>query len=287
MKREWKKRVVIAGVSMAVCFTFAGCGSQTDGDRADYTGEIHAYAREEGSGTRAEFEQLIGTTEAGAKELVLSTQEMREMIAGDETAIGYVAYSAGVLGGADDDTFALVISIDGIPASTQTIKKGTYPLCRNYLLAYNGELSDVAADFLRYIEGAGQEIVQRYCVPVQKATSFLSDRSAGKLTIRGSSSIAPLMEELAKEYQGYNPNADITVLSTDSGEGLTALIRGECDLAMSSRSLKDYETELLKTETIGMDAIVLIVNGINPISNLTMKEIKQIYDGTIRDWKEL
>lgn len=287
MKREWKKRVVIAGVSLAVCFTFTGCGAQADIDRGSYEGEIHAYAREEGSGTRAEFEQLVGTTETGAKELALSTQEMRELTARDETAIGYVAYSAGVLGAVSDDTFVSVISIDGIPASTETIKKGTYPLCRNYLLVYNGQLSDAAADFLRYIRGAGQEVVGQYCVPVQKTTSFLSDQSAGTLTIRGSSSIAPLMEELAKEYKTYNPNADITVLSTDSGDGLTAAIRGECDLAMSSRSLKDYETELLKTETIGMDAIVLIVNEKNSISNLKLKEIKQVYDGKIKDWKEL
>lgn len=205
MKREWKKKVVIAGVSLAVCFTFAGCGAQTDTNRGSYSGEIHAYAREEGSGTRAEFEQLIGTTEAGAKELALSTQE----------------------------------------------------------------------------------IVGQSCVPVHKTTSFLSDKSSGTLTIRGSSSIAPLMEQLAQDYNSYNPNVNITVLSTDSGDGLTAAIRGECDLAMSSRSLKDYETELLTTETIGLDAIVLIVNGQNPISDLTSKEIRNIYDGKVKDWSEL
>lgn len=287
MRREWKKRVVIAGVSMAVCFTFTGCGTQTVSDRGSYAGEIHAYVREEGSGTRAEFEQLVGTGEAGAKELALSTEEMREMVAEDETAIGYVAYSSGVIGAVSDDTCVAVVSIDGIPASAETIKKESYPLCRNYILAYNGELSDAAADFLRYIRSAGQEVVGQFCVPAHKATSFLSDRSTGKLTIRGSSSVAPLMEELAADYNTYNPNVDITVLSTDSGDGLTAAIRGECDLAMSSRSLKDYETELLATETIGMDAIVLIVNGQNPIGNITMKEIRNIYDGKVRDWSEL
>lgn len=115
----------------------------------------------------------------------------------------------------------------------------------------------------------------------------MSDKSKGSLTIRGSSSIAPLMEKLAEDYKAYNPNVDITVLSTDSGDGLTAAIRGECDLAMSSRSLEDYETELLTSETIGMDAIVLIVNDDNQISDLTSKEIKKIYDGTIKDWSEL
>lgn len=287
MKREWKKKVVIAGVSLAVCFTFAGCGTQTDTGRVSYSGEIHAFAREEGSGTRAEFEQLIGTTEAGAKELALSTQEMRELIAEDETAVGYVAYSAGVLDAATDDSYVSLVSVDGISASTETIKKEIYPLCRNYLLAYSGELSGAAEDFLRYIKGAGQEIVGQSCVPVHKTTSFLSDKSSGTLTIRGSSSIAPLMEQLAQDYNSYNPNVNITVLSTDSGDGLTAAIRGECDLAMSSRSLKDYETELLTTETIGLDAIVLIVNGQNPINDLTSKEIKNIYDGRVKDWSEL
>ena len=186
-----------------------------------------------------------------------------------------------------DDTFVPVVSIDGIPASTETIKKESYPLCRNYLLAYSGELSDAEADFLRYIRGAGQEVVGQYCVPVRKATSFLSDKPSGKMTIRGSSSIAPLMEQLVEDYSAYNPNVDITVLSTDSGDGLTAAIRGECDLARSSRSLKDYETELLATEPIGMDAIVLIVNGQNPIGDLSLKEVKNIYDGTIKDWSEL
>ena len=287
MNNVWKKKVVIAGVSLAVCFTFAGCETQTDSDRGSYTGEIHAYAREEGSGTRAEFEQMIKTTENGAKELALSTREMREQVAEDETAIGYVAFSSGVLGAEADDTFVSAVSVDGIPASKETIKKESYPLCRNYILAYNGELSDPSSDFIRYIKGAVQNVVQRYCEPVRQATSFLSDKPTGALTIRGSSSIAPLMEELAKEYKTYNPNVDIKVFFTDSGDGLTAAIRGECDLAMSSRSLKDYETELLTAETIGMDAIVLIINEQNPISNLRLKEIKKIYDGKIKDWSEL
>ena len=56
---------------------------------------------------------------------------------------------------------------------------------------------------------------------------------------------------------------------------------------MSSRGLKDYEKELLSSGSIGRDAIVLIVNGDNGIRSLTLKEIKNIYDGTIKDWSEL
>lgn len=287
MKKKWKKRVVIAGVSMAVCFTFTGCGDQAQMDRGSYSGEIHAYVREEESGTRAEFEQLVKTNGAGAKDVALSTEEMLEWMARDQTAIGYAAYSASVLGTAANDSFVSILSVDGIPASAETIKNEKYPLCRDYLLAYSGELSDLAADFIRYVKGAGQEVVQQSCVPVHKATSFLSDRSAGTLCIRGSSSIVPMMEELVKDYQTYNRNAKITVTSSDSGDGPTAAIRGECDLAMSSRELKDYEKELLSSETIGRDAIVMIVNRDNGINQLSLKEVKQIYDGKLKDWSEL
>ena len=161
MSRGWKKRVVIAGVSLAVCFTFTGCGDQAQIDRGSYTGEIHAYVREEESGTRAEFEQLVNTNEAGAKDVALSTDEMLEWMVEDKTAIGYAAYSASVLGTTTNDRSVSILSVDGIPASAETIKNKTYPLCRDYLLAYNGELSDLAADFLRYVKGAGQKIVQQ------------------------------------------------------------------------------------------------------------------------------
>ena len=89
-------------------------------------------------------------------ELIISTEYMRA-----ENCIGYAAYSASVLGTTTNDLSVSILSVDGIPASAETIKNKTYPLCRDYLLAYNGELSDLEADFLRYVKGAGQKIVQQ------------------------------------------------------------------------------------------------------------------------------
>ena len=120
-------------------------------------------------------------------------------------------------------------------------------------------------------------------IPTKKNTYMLSE----ELILHFLPRVFHEYKVVEKTLLRITRNADITVLSTDSGDGLTAAIRGECDLAMSSRSLKDYETELLTAETIGMDAIVLVINGKNPISNVTMKEIKSIYDGKIRDWSEL
>ena len=62
--------------------------------------------------------------------------------------------------------------MEGIQPSADTIKNGTYPLCREYLLAYTGELSEAESDFLAYIKTAGQQIVEQFCVPEGKQIPF-------------------------------------------------------------------------------------------------------------------
>ena len=84
-----------------------------------------------------------------------------------------------------------------------------------------------------------------------------------------------------------NPNANITVKATDSSRGLTAAIRGDCDLAMSSRSLKDYESELLSTQAIASDAIAVAVNADNPLDNLSLDQLTEIYNGQYKQWTDL
>ena len=54
-----------------------------------------------------------------------------------------------------------------------------------------------------------------------------------------------------------------------------------------SEKKKDYEKELLSSETIGRDAIVPITNSENGVNDLSIKKIKKIYDGTVKDWSEL
>ena len=103
----------------------------------------------------------------------------------------------------------------------------------------------------------------------------------------GSSSISPIMQKLIDGYKKYNENAQIALTISDSSSGLNAAIRGECDWALSSRTLKDYEKELLETKVIGSDAIALLVNKDNPVENLTMKQIRGIYDKDFEKWKDI
>ncbi len=276
----------LLGMGLSVCLLLGGltaCGAkQTNTPDLSSLGAMTILAREDGSGTKEEFENLANTQEKGATAEAASTQDVEKTIASDKNAIGYIAY-----GSASSDDSVRLLSIDGVAPTPETIKDNSYPLCRKYYLAYSGQLTPVEQDFLTYVLTQGQETVSQTYIPVKKVQTFLSDKSAGNIQIAGSSSAAPLVQTLAEEYMRVNPNTNITVKATDSSRGLTAAIRGDCDLAMSSRSLKDYESELLSTQAIASDAIAVAVNADNPLDNLSMDKLTEIYDGQYKQWTDL
>lgn len=79
----------------------------------------------------------------------------------------------------------------------------------------------------------------------------------------------------------------ILIETTDSTSGLNAALEGSWDLAMTSRSLKDYEKELLNTQVIGKDAIAILVQAENPVQNLSEEQILKIYEKTYKNWSEI
>lgn len=245
-------------------------------------GKVTVIAREEGSGTKDAYRQLVGTYEEGANKIAISTNQAIEFTAEDKNAIAYVAYST-----VAEAKNVKILSVNNVPATYNHISSSKYPLVRPYLLAYKGELSDLEVDFLTYIHGAGQRLVAEHITPNRKPTSFLSNQAEGNLTINGSSSVAPLMEALVKEYCTYNKNAKIEVQVTDSTGGINTALRGDCDLAMSSRALKSYEAELLTVSVIGTDGVAVIVNAENPVTGLSLQQIKAIYDGKVPSWSDL
>ncbi len=281
-----KRYLFIRFCALAVCsaLLLAGCKAAKSSSLPDMSGmgEIVAISREEGSGTRAEFEATINTTSAGTDVVASSTSDVAELVAADENAIGYLSYSS-----AREAVGVTVLAVDGIGPDETTLKKETYPLCRNFYLAYSGTPSAVTSDFLRYVQTAGQDIVAEYALSINASSTFLSDRSAGQIEITGSSSVAPLMEALAAKYESINTNAQITITVSDSTHGLTAAMQGKCDLAMSSRELHSYEDELLTKKVIARDGIAVIVNSSSPLTDLSSDNIRKIYDNAVNAWTEL
>lgn len=295
---RFKKMGILFMAGLAL--TLVGCSAMSDASEEtstyiqivglDELGEVQVISREVGSGTRSAFAQMAGFEKSGKDtanpdltkddaQIANNAEEVIQAVEKDSSAIGYVSKGA-----ITDASEVKELSINGIGIDS---KGGGYPLSRSFYLAYSGKLTDLEQDFLTYIHSAGQEIVGKSFVPIAKSNTFLSNKASGEINITGSTSVAPLMEELAAEYMKLNPNAVIQVTESDSSDGLTKAMSEECDFGMSSRELKDYEKELLDYEVIANDDIAVIVNTGNPLQDITLSQLKSIYTGNIVKWEEL
>lgn len=299
--KKQRKYLIIIAVLTVLAVVLSACrredsnAEKPDAEALKALGKIQVVAREDGSGTRAIFAQMTGLEQKGSSkdasdatrtdaEIQTSGEAVLETVKNSPSAIGYV--SMGLLG---DTKEAKALSVDGVAPETEQIESEKYPLSRTFYLAYSGELSDLEQDFLSYVNGTGQKIVSENFVSVKKkaADTFLSGKQSGTIKVSGSTSVAPLLQQLAKEYQTYNPNAQIEIEETDSTQGLTVAMEGRCDFAMSSRDLKDYEAELLQPVEIAKDGILILVSRENPLQNITMEQLAQIYRGDISQWSDL
>ncbi len=249
--------------------------------------EITVVSREDGSGTRGAFIELTGVEvddqDMTTVEAIItnSTEVMMTTVAGDENAIGYASM------GSMNDTVKAV-NVEGVEATAENVKNGTYVLSRPFNIATQAEVSDVAQDFINFIMSAeGQAVIEEkgYIAVDSEAASFESNGATGKIVVAGSSSVTPVMEKLQEAYLEINSGAEIELQESDSTTGMTQAIDGTCDIGMASRELKDSELEAGLTSTsIAMDGICVIVNNANDISDLTCDDIAAIFKGERTEW---
>lgn len=111
---------------------------------------------------------------------------------------------------------------------------------------------------------------------------------------KGSDTIVNLALAWAERYQSDHPDVRISVTGGGSGTGIAALINGTVDLANASRQIKQEEIDQAQANgvepvehTIARDAIAVIVHPENPVSELTLKQISDIYSGKYNNWMEV
>ncbi len=286
------KKLLAIALTIAMIFSMAACGNGGSEEGAEGgANPITVVSREDGSGTRGAFVELMGimvddvdqTTQSA--EITQSTSVAMTTVAGNEKAIGYIS-----LGSLDDSVKAL--KVDGVEPTVDTIKAGQYAVSRPFEVVTNDELSDLAADFISYIMSAeGQAIIaeEGYITIDDNAPAYeqKSDLS-GKIVLAGSTSVSPVMLVLADAYKAIYSGVEIEVQQTGSGAGITSTIEKACDIGMSSRALKPEELEQGLTETtIAMDGIAVIVNKANTVEDLTSEQIRQIFTGEVTDWSEV
>jgi len=115
-----------------------------------------------------------------------------------------------------------------------------------------------------------------------------------RVVIQGSTTVLPIAQKCAEVFMQKHPEANISVRGGGSGTGIAALIDGICDIADSSRPIKDKELNKAVgrgidpvAHVIAMDGIAVIVHPLNSINELSLTQLKDIYTGKISNWSEL
>lgn len=291
------KRILSLGLAaLMTVFALAGCGTDSDnGGTGTGTDAISVLTREEGSGTRGAFIELLGIEEKNADgkkvdktidtaETTNSTSVMITTVQGNKAAIGYISL------GSLDKSKVKALKVDGAEAATDNVKSGEYKVSRPFNIATKGDATGVASDFIKFILSAdGQAVVEKNGYISEGNTgAYKASGQKGKITIGGSSSVTPVMEKLKEAYVKLNPDVTVDVQQNDSSSGMKGAIDGIYDIGMASRDVKDSEKEAgLNSIKIALDGIAVIVNKDNALDAITSEQIKNIYTGSLTKWSEI
>ena len=110
----------------------------------------------------------------------------------------------------------------------------------------------------------------------------------GTVSTDGSTSMEKVIGALSESFMAQNSGVTVNYNPTGSGSGITAVQEGTCDIGLSSRALKDEEKSAgLKETVLAYDGIAIIVHPDNPVSNLSVEQLAQLYTGEITNWKDV
>ena len=253
---------------------------------------ITVISREDGSGTRSAFVELLGIAADGVDrttelaEISNSTSVVLQSVADNGNAIGYIS-----LGSLSDVVKA--VPVDGVAPTAENVQAGLYSVSRPFNVVTRGPVetaSPLVADFLAFVLSEdGQKIVEeKGYVRATGGADYQGGGLTGTIVVAGSTSVAPVMEALADRYKELNQGVVIEIQQTGSSAGMTSTLEGASHIGMASRALKDSEIEKgLTGLTIAMDGIAVIVSLDNPVDGLTTEQVRDIYMGEITEWSEV
>lgn len=115
------------------------------------------------------------------------------------------------------------------------------------------------------------------------------------ITVKGSDTMVILGQRWAEVFMSQNPGITVQVTGGGSGTGIAALINGTTDIAEASRPMKDSEKADVKAKRgkevlelpVAVDGLAVYINEANPVSELTLAQLKAIYTGAVKNWKDV
>ncbi len=118
--------------------------------------------------------------------------------------------------------------------------------------------------------------------------------ASDKIVIDGSTTVGPIAKAFAEYFMAANPEVNITVSESGSGNGAKGLVNSTCDIGAMSRPMKDTEFKAAADKgvqpvahVVALDGLPILVHPSNPVQDLTVEQVRSIYLGKITNWKEL
>lgn len=283
--------VASAVLACGIGFAAVGCGSN---------GDISVYNREDGSGTRDAFLELLGIESdelnTGVAQLN-STSAVIQGVAGDVKAIGYASLGS-------VDTTVKALSVDGVAPTEATVADGSYKVSRPFELMYDEtELTsnDLLAEFVDYLKSAEAQTIiadEGYVSVVENAPAYTVPE--GNLTVTeieasGSTSVGPLMTKLAADFsakveEATGQEVQVTVSGGGSGQGIKDANEGNTEIGMASKEVTkgtDVTNENVTIYQLCADGIAVIVNTANPATDISLENLKKIYTDKSLNWSDI
>lgn len=273
-------------------FALIGCASKG----FDPATPITVVTREDGSGTKGAFMEIIGLKgKADVEENIVVANSTAAVLAEVENNPYAIAYDS--LGYLDDSV--KILTVDGVAATTENIQKGTYSISRPLNVIYQEATiaaSPLYTDYLSFLSSSqAQDIIDEngYVSIVSDAKQYAAPSTAlsGEIDISGSTSLQPLMTILAEEYESLNSGVTVNVSGGGSGTGYENANSGVSAFGMISEEFNSGKADKCVPSTVAKDGIGIIVNKENPLNDISKADLKTIYDVDadpgFQSWSEL
>ncbi|NJP40331.1 hypothetical protein HCH52_04610 [Oscillospiraceae bacterium HV4-5-C5C] len=282
-------------------------------------GNIVVYTRDSASGTREAFQSIVGFGDTDKDQEALTSSaievanngDMATKVGQDVNGIGYVSLTTDL---AANNLKAL--SFDGVEPTEANVLNGSYELARpfNYVTRAEGdfssdELQQLVQAFIAYLTESveGRTVVRAQGGITDPASGTpwadmaadypITQQDNSSLTIRtaGSTSVESTIQAALQSFQPLAGNFQFSMNQTGSGDGQKSVLgdgkdgTNAAEIGFASRSFKSDEdvSAAMATGTYAQDAVVVVVESSNSLSDLGMDLVRGIFTGNISTWSEL
>ena len=274
----------------------AGLVACGNGAAFDSSKSITVITREDGSGTKSAFMEILGLKgKADVENAVIQTGTAAVM---QEVSTNPYAIAFDSLGYVTDDVKKL--NVDGVEPTIANIKSGSYTISRPLNVIYKEDTiknSSVFSAYLDFLKSSDAQTIisnEGYVSVQDNATAYTkNDSLSGTIEIAGSTSLKPLMEKLAEKFETYQPSVNVNVAGGGSGTGYTNGENGTSDFGMISEVFNSTKAASCTYYTVAKDGIAVIVNKKNPLTTISKTDLSNVYnsektgDEHITKWSQL